>query len=127
MCPFCRNFTRLSSTRRKISQLTLLALLLFAPIAAPSLPAQTAPKPRRNVVKMVDPEYPAVLRNGHFEGQVIIEVTVLPNGDVLKADIKGGNPMLSEYAAQAVMKWKYAPGPDKTIEQVTFHFSRGNR
>jgi TonB family protein len=127
MRPFCRNFTRPSASRRKISGLTLIALLLFTAILAPALLAQTAPKSRRNIVKMVDPEYPAVLRNGHFEGQVIIEATVLPNGDVFKAAIKGGNPMLSQYAAQAVMRWKYAPGPDKTIEQVTFHFKAGDR
>ena len=76
---------------------------------------------------MVDPEYPTGLRNGHFEGQIIIEAAVLPDGSVLKVDIQGGNPLLSQYAARAVMKWKYALEPDKTIEQVIFHFNAGDR
>ena len=127
MCRFCRNLSRLSATTRNLSQIALALLVFLAPIAATSLLAQSAPKPRRNVVKVVDPEYPTVLRNGHFEGQVTIEATVQPNGTVTKADIKGGNPMLSQYAAAAVMKWKYAPGPDKTVEEVTFHFNANDR
>jgi len=52
---------------------------------------------------------------------------VLPNGSVSEVDIKGGNPMLSQYASQAVMRWKYAPGPDKTVEEVVFNFNPNNR
>jgi TonB family protein len=121
---FCRHFSRLSSNARHLSPV---ALLLLLAVLAPFVSAQTASKSRRNVVKMVDPDYPTVLRNGHFEGQVIIEATVQPNGTVSKADIKGGNPMLSQYAAAAVLKWKYAPGPDKTVEEVTFHFNANDR
>ena len=99
--------------------------LLFAlmPGFAPQAAAQNAAKPKRKVVTMVEPEYPYVLRNGHFEGQVKLEATVLANGTVSKVDIKGGNPMLSQYASQAVMRWKYAPGPDKTLEEVVFTFN----
>jgi TonB family protein len=104
--------------------------LLFAlmPGFTPQAAAQNAAKPKRKVVTMVEPEYPFVLRNGHFEGQVKLEATVLPSGSVSKVDIKGGNPMLSQYASQAVLRWKYAPGPDKTVEEVVFSFnaSSGN-
>ncbi len=76
---------------------------------------------------MFEPEYPTILKNGHFEGQVRLEATVLPNGNVAKVDPKGGNPMLLQYASQAVMKWKYAPGPDKTVEEVVFVFNPNSR
>jgi len=76
---------------------------------------------------MVEPEYPAVLKNGHFEGQVRLEATVLASGSVSRVEVKGGNPMLSQYASQAVMKWKYAPGPAQTTEQVVFNFNSNVR
>ena len=89
--------------------------------------AQSTAKVRRKVLVMVEPEYPAVLKNGHFEGQVRLEATVLPEGKVSKVEIKGGNPMLSQYASQAVAKWKYVPGPVQTVEEVVFNFNPNNR
>ena len=76
---------------------------------------------------MIQPDYPDVLKNGHFEGQVRLEATVLPNGSVTKVDIKGGNPMLSQYASQAVMKWKYVASPAQTVEEVVFNFNSTER
>jgi TonB family protein len=76
---------------------------------------------------MVQPDYPYILRNGHFEGQVRLQATVLPNGSVSKVEPKGGNPMLSQYAAAAVMKWKYAPGPAQTLEEAVFVFNPNSR
>lgn len=84
--------------------------------------AQTA-KTKRKVISSVQPDYPYILRNGHFEGQVKLEATVQPSGNVTKVDIKGGNPMLSQYAQIAVMRWKYAPGPAQTLEEVVFTFN----
>jgi TonB family protein len=103
--------------------------LLFGSFAnlAPQLLAQNAPKPHRKVIMMFEPEYPSVLKNGHFEGQVRLDATVQPNGNVSKIEIKGGNPMLSQYASQAVMRWKYAPAPAQTVEEVTFNFNPNNR
>jgi len=86
-----------------------------------------APKPHRKIVSMIEPEYPAVLKNGHFEGYIRLEVTVLPNGNVSNVEVKGGNPMLADYVAHAVAKWKYAPGPDKTVEDLSFHFNTNER
>lgn len=123
---FCRNLLMLAG-RRNLSDVMLLVLFCFSPMVAPALRAQTAPKAGRKVVLKVDPDYPTFLRNGHFQGLVIIEATVQPNGNVTKTDIKGGNPMLSQYAAAAVMHWKYAPGPDKTTEEVIFHFNANDR
>ncbi len=94
--------------------------LVLASISAAS--AQSTVKPHRKAIVKVQPDYPAVLKNGHFEGQVRINATVLADGSVTKVEIKGGNPMLSQYAAEAVMKWKYAPGPAQTVEEVIFNF-----
>lgn len=98
-----------------------LAFAIFASFPA-HLTAQ-ASKVKRKVVISVQPDYPYILRNAHFEGQVKLEATVQPSGNVTKVDIKGGNPMLSQYAQQAVLRWKYAAGPAQTLEEVVFTFN----
>src|SRR5579872_6903528 len=105
-----------------IGRITLVAITLAFAIFV-SFPAHLtaqAAKVKRKVVMSVQPDYPYILRNAHFEGQVKLEATVQPNGSVTKVDIKGGNPMLSQYAQQAVLRWKYAPGPAQTVEEVVF-------
>jgi TonB family protein len=104
----------------------MLLLCLLAG-STPRLLAQNVAKVHRKVLVMFEPEYPTILKNGHFEGQVRLEATVLPNGTVSKVEPKGGNPMLSQYASQAVMKWKYAPGPERTVEEVVFVFNPNTR
>jgi outer membrane biosynthesis protein TonB len=118
-----RNLT--SPGKLALAALTLLLCLLAFP--TPTLLAQSTAKTHRKVVTMFEPEYPTILKNGHFEGQVRLEATVLPSGSVSKVDPKGGNPMLLQYAAQAVLKWKYAPGPAQTIEEVVFVFNPNSR
>jgi TonB family protein len=119
----CRAFQSLASLL-----FILIALLTLCLTVEPeSLLAQTAMKGSRKVLVRVDPDYPAFLRNGHFEGRVVVEATVLPNGNVTKVEIKGGNPIFSEYASKAVLKWKYAPGPAQTVEEVNFIFTETPR
>ena len=113
---------------RSLIGASLLVLLTLVLTSRPEFVlAQTASKGGRKVVMRVDPDYPQFLKNGHFEGRVVVEATVLPNGNVSKVDIKGGNPMFSEYASKAVLKWKYAPGPAQTIEEVNFIFTETPR
>jgi len=92
-------------------------------VSTQRLVAQDTAKTHRKVVVMTEPDYPYVLRNGHFEGQVRLAVTVLPNGNVSKVECKGGNPMLAQYAQMAVMHWKYAPGSSQTVEEAVFTFN----
>lgn len=87
---------------------------------------ESASKAKRKVLVSVQPQYPAVLREGHFEGQVRIAATVLANGNVSKVETLGGNPMLSQFAEAAVKNWKYAPGPAQTVEEVVFNFNPGS-
>src|SRR5215469_13332403 len=105
----------------------LIALLLMC-FASPRLSAQNGEpttKSKRKVLVSVQPQYPSVLREGRFEGQVRIAATVLASGSVSKVETLGGNPMLSQFAEAAVKNWKYAPGPAQTIEEVVFNFSPG--
>jgi outer membrane biosynthesis protein TonB len=99
----------------------LACLLLLLP--SQSVLAQTPTKTGRKVIVRVEPEYPAFFKYGRFQAHVIAQVTVLPNGNVSHVDIKSGNPMFAEYATKALMKWKYAPAPAQTVEEVAFNFN----
>jgi protein TonB len=100
-----------------------LLLCLLPGAAPPHLIAQNAAKTSRKVLVTVQPIYPAILKNGHFEGQVRLDASVLANGTVSKVEIRGGNPIFAQYAVEAVMKWKYSPGPAPTVEEVLVNFS----
>jgi outer membrane biosynthesis protein TonB len=116
------NVRKLSGVRKRLLLAALAVLCGFA-ASTPHLSAQDAAKTKRKVLVMTEPDYPYVLRNGHFEGQVRLALTVLPNGTVSKAETKGGNPMLAQYASIAVMHWKYAPAPTQTVEEAVFVFN----
>jgi TonB family protein len=100
----------------------LLGLLGLIPGFALHLIAQDADKPSRKVLVSFEPQYPEVLEKAHFQGIVRLAVSVRANGTVSKVESKGGNPMLARYAMEAVEKWKFAPAPAPTVEEVSFHF-----
>jgi len=99
-----------------------LALCLTAAFVPSSL-AQKAEKPERKIIVSVKPVYPDLLRRAQVGGLVRLKATVLPNGTVSDIEIVGGNPILAERAVDAVKKWKYAPGPSQTIEDVSLSFT----
>jgi TonB family protein len=99
------------------------ALLVIVTAWPASLLAQKTEKTGRAVISTVKPEYPVALQHAQIGGLVRLSATVLPNGTVSKVQIRGGNPILAECAAAAVMKWKYAPAPTETNEEVFLSFS----
>lgn len=103
--------------------LAALCLMCATSLRAFGQGTEPASKSKRKVLVSVQPQYPAVLREGHFEGQVRLAATVLANGSVSKVETLGGNPMLSQFAEAAVKNWKYAPGPAQTVEEVVFNFN----
>jgi outer membrane biosynthesis protein TonB len=115
-----------SSPVHKLLSALAFALVLLTFHPAPTL-AQGTAKSGRKVVVRVEPEYPEFFRKGHFQGRVVAEASVLANGDVSNVEIKGGNPMFANFAAKALKKWKYAPGPTQSVEEVIFNFNSDSR
>jgi TonB family protein len=104
---------------------TLALLLCLASSLVPNMQAQEArpaAKSARKVVVTVKPEYPLTLKRAGIGGTVRLHAVVLPNGNVSKVEIIGGNPILAESAAKAVMQWKYAPAAWQTNAEVQFDF-----
>jgi len=101
----------------------MLMLALFTTGLAPCLPAQSSAKAGRKILVTVKPDYPQTLKTAQIGGLVRLSATVLPNGTVAKVEIRGGNPILAESAVTAVMRWKYAPAPSETNEEISLSFS----
>jgi TonB family protein len=117
------NLHRLAVTSfARITILFSLVSLVFVAVQASPAAAQAPGKIVRKVVQRVEPDYPDFFRNGHFEGRIVAEATVQPNGNVSNVEVKAGNPMFATFAAKALKKWKFVPGPDKTVEEVIFNF-----
>jgi TonB family protein len=109
------------TSSRKAGYLRILFALALAMLGCRGT-AQDAHKSHRKILVTIQPEYPQIIQNARFEGQVRLEATVLANGTVTRVDVRGGNPILAEYASKAVMQWKYAPALVETVEEVTFSF-----
>jgi len=76
----------------------------------------------RRVVVSVKPVYQPTLRRIGIRGVVRLHAVVLPNGSVSKVEIVGGNPILAESAARAVMQWKYVPAAWQTSAEIEIEF-----
>ncbi|HMD18323.1 MAG TPA: energy transducer TonB [Terriglobales bacterium] len=113
-----------SRTNNNNRMLTL-ALLLFclAPGSFPPAQAQSQESSGRKVIQTQQPDYPLVLKSKGIGGKVRLRARVLANGSVANVDIMGGNPVLAECAAKAVMMWRYALSTSSSNEIVTFTFN----
>ena|SRR5271163_3337838 len=110
-----------SRSRWRLLAILPLALCLTAAFSLSSL-AQTG-RSTRKVVLSTKPNYPEILKHAQVGGLVRLKATVLPNGTVSSVETIGGNPILAENATAAVKKWKYAPAPTETVEEISLVFS----
>jgi TonB family protein len=108
-------------TRIRLAAL-LPAVSLFLALA-PASQAQKAAKSERKVLVSVKPDYSEILRHAQIGGLVRLKATVTADGKVMSVTVVGGNPILAESASAAVMKWKYAPAGDQTVEEVSISFT----
>jgi TonB family protein len=113
---------RLGSERLALAILSLLVFCL-ALGSVPALRAQSDEHSSRKVIRAKQPDYPAVLKSKGIGGIVRLRAQVRANGTVAGVDILGGNPILAESAAQAVMTWKYAPAASSSSEIVALDFN----
>ncbi len=100
-----------------------IALVAVGLLSGSAAFAQNSGKSARKVVVSVKPEYPETLKFAQIGGLVRLAATVQANGTVSQVEVRGGNPILAEKAQAAVMKWKYAPGPTQTVEEISVSFS----
>jgi periplasmic protein TonB len=79
----------------------------------------------------VQPEYPAIAKQAHVWGTVVVNAVIDEHGNVVGARAVSGHPLLIPAALKAVLQWKYEPtvlnGTPVAVEmEVTVHFSLGS-
>jgi len=114
-------YFRLAKRRALCAAISLVAILSL--VAAPLSAQSTSKGGGRKVLVTVKPEYPETLKFAQIGGLVRLSATVQPNGTVSQVEVRGGNPILAEKAQAAVMKWKYAPAANQTVEEISLSFS----
>lgn len=76
------------------------------------------------------PPYPALARQAHVQGAVLIHAWITPDGELTDVEAVSGHPMLRDVAVQTVKQWKYQPttcdGVAVPVEtEITVNFSLG--
>jgi protein TonB len=61
------------------------------------------------ITRSVPPVYPPVAKKAHIQGEVVLEVTVLENGEVHEVRVTSGHPMLVQSALDSVRQWIFEP------------------
>jgi|HubBroStandDraft_2_1064218.scaffolds.fasta_scaffold03113_6 protein TonB len=61
------------------------------------------------LIHSVDPEYPELGRQLHLSGTVIVDAVIDERGNVVRARVVSGHPLLVSEALRAVLQWKYEP------------------
>lgn len=96
---------------------------LIAALSLVSLCAQAQETGKRRVVDRASPAYPALARRMALEGVVKVDALVAQDGTVKSAEIKGGSPVLTEAALDAVRRWKWEPAARESHEIVEVKFT----
>ncbi|QWT19736.1 energy transducer TonB [Bacillus sp. NP157] len=89
--------------------------LVHHPVAAAAAPVEAAQAREPLVpVYMPSPRYPIAALRAHREGQVVLSVTVTPQGDVTAVSVgrSSGDTELDRSAEDAVRNWRFAAATD---------------
>lgn len=60
-------------------------------------------------VRLVQPSYPAIARQAHASGTVVVQVLIDENGNVISAHAVSGHPLLQAVAVAAARASKFSP------------------
>jgi len=102
-------------------RLVVLCLWAFQPGLAQS--QQSSSDQGRKIVSRVMPVYPEIAKRMGLTGTVKVVAVVAPDGAVKNVEPVGGGPVLIQAAKDAIVKWKYAPGPAESREEIVLHFA----
>lgn len=101
----------------------------------PAIPAAPLVSPPRvshvmegNLIRRVQPDYPALARQARIQGTVVLRAVINREGTIQDLQVIGGHPLLVQAAINAVRQWRYRPFylNDQAVEvetQVTVNFS----
>jgi protein TonB len=81
-----------------------------------------------NLIRRVEPAYPAIARQARIRGIVLLRATISKDGTIENLQLLSGHPMLAQAAIEAVRQWRYRPyylngDPVEVETQVTVKFT----
>ena len=77
---------------------------------------------RRQIVKSCAPVYPALARQMHVDGTVVLSLTIAADGTVTRTELAMGHPLLAEAAKDAAKCGRYAKSGSETTQTIRFDF-----
>jgi protein TonB len=102
---------------------------------SPRVPAAPSVRPPRvshmmegNLIRRVQPEYPALAKQAHIQGTVVLRAVIDREGIIQDLQVISGHPLLVPAAITAVRQWRYHPfylndQPVEVETRVTVNFS----
>jgi TonB family protein len=75
------------------------------------------------IIKKVNPTYPADAKKLGVEGVVVLKATIARDGSVTNLQVVSGPPELVKAALDAVMRWQYAPVEKSVTTEVKINFT----
>lgn len=105
-------------------------------IEEPPPPPEPKPPPRAPIsggvlngkaISLPKPAYPAIARQAHASGTVVVQVTIDENGNVISAHAVSGHPLLQAVAVAAARGARFSPTklsgqPVKVTGVITYNF-----
>jgi protein TonB len=81
-----------------------------------------------NLVRKVQPTYPALARSARIQGTVVLQAVISRQGTIENLSVLTGHPILVPAAIDAVRQWRYRPyilnnEPVEVETQITVNFS----
>lgn len=81
-----------------------------------------------SLIRRVEPQYPAVAKQIHLEGVVILNAIISRDGNIERVNVASGPGLLAVAAREAVRQWKYRPyflngEPVEVETQITVNFT----
>ncbi len=98
------------------------------PPPAPSRPIRTSAVMAGNLIHRVDPQYPAIAKQIHLQGAVVLNAIISREGNIERVEVASGPGVLALAARDAVRQWKYRPyllngDPVEVETQITVNFT----
>ena len=79
------------------------------PIAAQPHAVRTSVMMEGNLIHKVEPQYPAIAKQLHIEGTVIVRAFISREGVITRAEAERGQALLAQATLAAVRQWRYRP------------------
>jgi periplasmic protein TonB len=98
------------------------------PITPSVRPSRVSHVMEGNLIRRVQPEYPALAKQARIQGTVVLRAVINRDGIIQDLQVMSGHPLLVQAALNAVRQWRYRPyylndQPVEVETQVTVNFS----